>query len=518
MWLSKKIFNENFSLHLLCWVVLVLSIFATFSNFDPFYHLMFSSDSVGLHVIYNDLFLNGGQVKDWIFAAAPTLFPDIFLYLVIRKCIAWDIINISMIYFFFQVLLATASSTYLFSRVAPGQLKKYSWLIPLLFSTLFIETYYFSHDITFAFYISYFSYHGGSFINMIILLCIYFSPMRDFFKMIFLFLFTLVAIFSDMLFLVMVVPFMLTVLINIQFSNLLRSMLVFILVLAGCILGYQLFEYLKTGGYATFLSVRILNPDNAIPSLKVFLNEMYDFIKSPGFRSIHMLFTFLLIPYGFYFYAKNRRSEQKEFAVFFLLYSFFSLCVFSAPIVNGNFSGYDTLRYSISPFYFSLLIISFLIAFQLNKISSRIKLKVVSFAIPTIFLGMILFGFSYKGLKEFLHYKPEYAKEIDEAYSKYGLTRGIAEYWHAKKFTVFSDRGVKIESVYPDLNMHEILSNQSWYFESPYNFVIEDRLSREEIRKEFVIEDTIQIRDLVIYKVKPFKFVRGKYKPVKIEP
>jgi hypothetical protein len=519
MSISEKFRSLNFYLHLFCWVVLILCIFSTFATFNRnHYHMMFSSDAVGLHVIYNDLFLDGGQIKDWILASAPTLFPDIFLYMLVRKCTAWDIQNISMLYFFIQALLAIACCTYLFSKVVPAHLKKFSWLVPLLFTTMFIETHYFSYDITFAFYLSYFSYHGGSFINFIIVLCIYFSSMRDLFKIPLLFIFTAIAMFSDMLFLVLIVPFLLSIFIGRQFASFKRAVLLFLLLVIGGILGYKCYDHILTGGYATFLQARMLNPDNALPSLQMFLSEMYDFMKTPGFRSAQMFLTFLLIPYGFYYFLKNRKATDSKLASMFLLYSLYSLCVFSAPIVNGNFLGYDTLRYSVSPFYFALIMLACLIANGLSKISKEKVRTGISFALPSVLLCFFIGGFTFKGLNGFLNYMPPEAKEIDEASVKYGLTRGVADYWQAKENTIFSKKGIKIVAVYPNVYMNEMLSNINWYYAGPYNFIIEERIDRAAIAKELQVTDTINTENLIIYKVKPFVFERGKYFPVQLYP
>jgi hypothetical protein len=518
MSISEKFRSTNFYLHLFCWVVLILMIFSTFATFNRnHFHNLFNSDAIGLHVIYNDLFLEGGHIKDWILASAPTLFPDIFLYVLIRKCVPWDIQNISMLYFFIQALIAIACCTYLFSKVVPAQLKKFSWLVPLLFTTIFIETHYFAYDFTFAFYLSYFSYHGGSFLNFIILLCIYFSPMRDLFKIPLLFVFAAIAIFSDMLFFVMVVPFLMSILIGRQFASVKRSVLIFLLIVVGGYLGYKVYAHVLAGGYTTMSAITI-NPSNALPSLQIFLNEMYDFMKVPGFRSTHMFFTFFLIPYGFYYFFKHRKSTDSKLASMFLLNSLFSLCVFSAPIVNGNFFGYDTLRYSVSPFYFSLIMMAVLIANGLSKVSREKVRTGISFALPAILFCFFIGGFTFKGLNEFLNYIPPQTRELDEMSVKYGLTRGVGSYWQAKSNTMFSQKGIKVVAIYPNVYMNESLSNINWYYEGPYNFIIEENIDRAAIAKELQVTDTINTENLVIYKVKPFVFERGKYMPIQLQP
>jgi hypothetical protein len=413
---SRFLKTDSF-LNILSWATLLFSVVCSFSIFDEGrYNEAFSSDSVGMPCIYKDLVLGNGQIKDWYFASAPTLFPDVFLYFLTVQIFGFDVVKVVFFYALLQVIIVNLLSIYIFKQSVTENLKKYKWLIPLFFSTLFIECYYFSTSMTLSFFLASYSYHVGAFVNCLIALCLFLSPLFGKIKYPLLVVVSVLAVFSDMLYIVMLTgPLLITVFFTKKKKELFRSIIVTVFIAASSAAGYILYEQVKKSGYAHFIPPhRMLQFDYMIPSLNIFIQEMIDFIKYLGFRSFLMSFTFISIILCSALVVIKRKELNFESRFLLVFFTVFSVCVFSAPIVNGNYSGYDTLRYSVSPFYFTCIILALSAAYLIEyKIPGNITKKIFSFSLPLIFLIMIFAKFSFGRLKDFFAYSPkEYAKWI----------------------------------------------------------------------------------------------------------
>jgi hypothetical protein len=512
-----KLRETNFWLSVLSWATLVFSITCYYANMDDEkYSILFSSDTVGLPCLYQDVVKEGGNIKDWIFAAAPCVFPDMVIFTIMKQTIDPSVQSGGYMYAVFQVILVCLLSMFVFRKMAGEKLRKYAWLIPVLFSTLYIESYYFSKDMTMGFLLSAYQYHAGAYINFLIGMSIYLSGLSNKIKYPLFLIFSAIAVFCDILYIVLLVfPLAASVFLDFKNKGVRTIILVVTCTAAGTLGGIYFFKYFKTLGIGYFTEPHtMMSADLIMPSLKIFTEEMIDYIKTPGLRSLLVLFTFssmLICPLVLILKRKTLDPQMRFLLIF---YTMFTYAVFAAPIVNGNYSGYDTIRYSIFSFYFTLILMAVFIGNLLEgKIKTETTKNIVSFSLPVLFLVMTIIRFSPQKLDIYFSYFPERVKDIDSVCAKYHLKKGLSEYWTSRQTIVFSKNRIKVLAVYPITVMNEFCSNKSYYFDSKFDFIIADLLDGASIQERFVIKDTIQTKTCKILLVDDFIFKPGEYFP-----
>jgi hypothetical protein len=177
----------------------------------------------------------------------------------------------------------------------------------------------------------------------------------------------------------------------------------------------------------------------------------------------------------------RRKEENWRFAFYVLFSLFFDVIVFLAPVMNGNYSGYDTIRYNIYPMYFAVLNAAVILAYFGTKSDLTISFKLLQplFSIFIFFLlGYSLLNMSVPGLSAFFNHYPPEVKRMDDAAEELRLKRGVANYWDAKKTTMFSKKGLKVYAVYDDLVLYTHVTNRTWFYsEVPFNFVMLNQLN-----------------------------------------
>ena len=509
--------KENY-LVLLSWLLLLFSMLCMYSTFDEnHFELFINSDTVGLPNLYRDIVYDYGDLKYWSWASAPNLFPDAVLFYLTSFFVRENIVTVSYVYALIQLLLMTGMLVFIYKKIVPEKFRKTHWLIPVFFSLYFIEAYYFSHDASFGFYILTYSYHAGPFINCLIALCFYFSALKFAFKLSILTLIVFIGSFSDKLFIVMLIaPLVLTLLVNQVWKW--KAILKTFLLLTGfgiaCYLGLYLYEWIGEEKLIVFMAPhKIYNFGEMEPSALLFIEQMTNYILIPGFRSIQIVFTFLSIFAGIYYFFKYRKSTDNHLAFFGAFYVFFCVGTFLAPIINGNYTGYDTLRYNVYPFYFSSLMFAILITAGLVNKPIKGTIKTISLFAMAVLFVMVIAKFKGNGLKTYFDYYPETVAEIDSVAKVHHFTKGLSEYWTAKRTTMLSKEKVKILSVYNDVSMKELGSNISWYYSGDFDFVVADGLKPESVSKHFTVKDTIKTKHYTILAVEKYFFPQGKYFP-----
>jgi hypothetical protein len=518
---STKLVSKNFLFQTAAWCILLLSFLCYYANPNvETFHFLFNSDTLVLPNFYKDLVIENGLLSDWYYAATPTLFPDVSLYFLIAKLFHLNFISAGFMYGLIQIVLIVFLCAYIYRKSVPDSLKKYSWLVPLLFSIFFMESYYFSHDSMIGFFLLSYSYHMCPFVNSLITIAIFLSALPKLFKYIFFIAFSSLAAFSDMLYLVtLVAPLLVTLVVTINRKNSWMHVWTAICILIGAAAGMLGLEYIKLnpGFYHIAVPHKIFAFDNIYPSLVTFCTQMFDNVKVLGFKTFQIIFTFLsILLCGAFAIFKRKKLPQ---GILFLLsfYTVFSICVLSAPIINGNYSGYDTLRYNVSPFYFSIVILVLLIAYLFeNKMKSLRAKTIGQTLIVVVFLFLTMTKYSTTGLRNYFNFYPQTVKEIDEACKKNGLTYGVAEYWTARYTTMFSKNNIKVLSVFDTANLYEMGSNIQWYYQNVFDFVIANNMDDASLLKYFSIRDTVETSEHRILVVDKFIFPEGQYFPMAI--
>lgn len=508
-------------LHFLSWMVLILSVITTYANLtDAGFGLFLNSDTLGIPDLYNDVVSGEGKIKDWVIAASTQVFPDVFLYTIIEKFFQLGIIKTAFIYGLIQVVVVNALMMQLYKKLVNDNLKKYAWLIPIFMSMFFLESFYFSKDAFLSFLPTSYIYHFGVLINVLIMLLLYFSSYSKKIKYLFVFLFSIIAGFSDKLFLVLLIaPLFLTLLVFIKKDNLRDAFFVIGSIIVGAAIGFYIYGYIKANKLANFQEVRMFfTKKDIIFSINMFYEQMVTYIKIGGFRSFQIVFTFSAIVGGVVYFIKNRKTGDFKQLFLVVFFVFFSVCTICAPFVNGSYTGYDTLRYNIAPFYFASIIFAFFIGALFQKKYNVAIYKTVSLIAVVLFLVISVNKLNLNTLDNYLNYYPDKVREIDSLAVKYKLKKGIASYWGSRPVTLFSHAGLKVSSVYPEGNMNELGTNINRYYEGEFNFIIfDDSMFPEEIKKRFKITDTIITKHNRILLVNDFKYIKGECFPTNID-
>ncbi|MFO0433966.1 MAG: hypothetical protein ACK5ZT_01880 [Sphingobacteriaceae bacterium] len=184
-----RFFSNQLIAHFLSFGVLIFSVICYYSNFTDYnFDNTFNSDSVGVPYLFKDIFHDGGKFKDWQLASAPTLFPDLVLYYVLYLIFELDFLTVTFWFALIQVVTIALLTSFIFRKLVPTDVKRFSWLVPLLYSIIFFEGYYFTGDQILPFLFSTYSFHTGTFLNALIALSLFVANIRLFWKTIFLFI------------------------------------------------------------------------------------------------------------------------------------------------------------------------------------------------------------------------------------------------------------------------------------------------------------------------------------------
>jgi hypothetical protein len=242
---------------------------------------------------------------------------------------------------------------------------------------------------------------------------------------------------------------------------------------------------------------------------------MGSYIKEVSFQGLIILLTIVsLIFQCIAFFWEIRKNKQYPWMAFYCLFSVsFCLLVFFMPVINGNYTGFDTLRYNIAVFYLSLLNLGF-IAALFSGTGENKKLRRITIGFITLFLCVSVFSgiakFSGPGLKGYFTYYPEMVKRVDEVASREKLTYGVGNYWVSKVVTMFSHTGVRVYPVYENIIPYDHVTNQNWFYDdrAQFDFIILNRFDETLSYREKLGPpcSVLSKGEADIIRVRPFRF------------
>jgi len=516
------VFSNQVFLHFISYVTLILSIVTFYANFTEFnFNSSFNSDALGVINLFRDLFDDGGSLQSWRMPGSTTLFPDMILFYLLFQVFGTNVLALTFTYGVLQVILITLILCYIFRKLFQNSLKQYSWLIPLLFSLIFLESYYGSRDQMLPYLLTIYCYHTGTLVNTLIGIAISISNIKIIYKAVILLVLSFLAAFSDLLFVVMfVAPFFLINIIQYKYLGIKQALICFVCVITGVYLGNYLFNYLNEIGYIIYtLNIKLYSFDSILNSWNVFYNQMNYYIHLNSILAFHVLYTIVslfLVPASALLFRNKLDIGVKYFLWLFI---FISFSLILSPIVNGIYINIDSIRYNAAIFYFSLTTMAIMLAVVLHLwIKPRAVKSMFNALIIITMFSFILYKLSVDGVKNYFTYYPPKVKALDSICEKHNLKNGISDYWNAKWSTMFSKKNIKVHAVYQWTNIYEFGSNLEWYYGKEFDFIIPDRLDSSEIRKYFTIMDSIKSPALLLLKTKKYYYPReGNGMPKTIE-
>jgi hypothetical protein len=252
---------------------------------------------------------------------------------------------------------------------------------------------------------------------------------------------------------------------------------------------------------------------------------MWAYLLQCNFKSLIIILSLLSLIFlsrksfqDIYYPNKKRNNPLTIYALFSILFSVF---VFLAPVINGSYTGWDTLRYNIGFFYISILNLGVIIYLCLKKqrfqfITSKWLVK-ISIALIVIALSAGVARYSQDGIKKYFDYYPADVEKIDNVADKYGLKSGVGHYWIAKYTTMFSRKDVVIHPVFDHIEpFYHVVNENIFYADSAvYNFIVLNRFVDTTAYKSIFGEGTLLTKgdNPVIVQVGQFRFNRKTHRP-----
>ncbi len=468
-------------------LLLVISMYSQLVPWEQI-NLIFSTDTLYLPSIYQDVFEEGGSLQGWHLNGAPNFFPDMLVYFLLMA-VCHHFVLATFLFSLLQVFAIIMLFNGIFRRVAPEAPLHYLLFPSGAICVILLEFFFMSKDTGFVFFLISNSFHTGAFVMAATGLYLSMRYLQEN-KQLLLFLLFIICILgavSDRLFIVL---FSGPLLFCLPFwaGKKKQALILAATVTAGTVAGYLLFRKLEMGDFFHINRPHaLLEYSRTGESWNIFSEQMLAYLKEPGFRAL-TLYMFIISFAAVTLIIIRLRKQRSSPVFFFCLFSVvFSICTFTAPILNGNYTGADTIRYNIYPFYVSGLNLAVFLYAQRLRYQ---QLRTGGWLLGTgsvIIIVTALLHFSPAGLNAYFNYYPAESRLLDSLAEKHEFHRGVANYWVAKKISMFSKKNIKVHAVFDDLAAYPHVTNHNWHFGGHvFNFVVLNNFSDTSIYKHVV--------------------------------
>jgi hypothetical protein len=235
---------------------------------------------------------------------------------------------------------------------------------------------------------------------------------------------------------------------------------------------------------------RNMSTDHIGESIRIFIQHMKITLMEGNIKSIFIalvvsaivIYSYLTMRLIFRF-RKQQTIQKNEFTIFITFSIVFGII---APIANGSYSGYDTIRYNFPAMILALIGFAIATTPILPAVKTRFILPVM-----LIFNFSLLFLFIVKrdNFRKKWHFLPQQTSEIEMLAKQYTLKAGVAEYWSAKKNDVFNTKGIKILPLLGNRGMYIHANSKYWY-------LYQRKTKQQEVFNFAIIDDADQVEKL----------------------
>jgi hypothetical protein len=264
----------------------------------------------------------------------------------------------------------------------------------------------------------------------------------------------------------------------------------------------------------------MLDLGNFTASLIILFDQLFTYFLQFNFKTAIVLFGLISVFFiclfwvRIFYFSKDKR--ENPITIYLLFSILFSGLVFFAPVINGNYSGWDTLRYNIGFFFLAMLNFGMIVFLLMGKETVRLKsynkLRIIVTLLAVIALAAGIFRYSGAGVRSFFMYYPNEVKTIDDVAEKYDLKMGVGHYWEAKHTTMFSKKGVVIHPVFDDITPYYHTTNENMFYADSaiYDFILLNRFEDTSTYRNYFGDGFLLDvgSNLKIVKVDPFRFDR----------
>jgi len=261
---------------------------------------------------------------------------------------------------------------------------------------------------------------------------------------------------------------------------------------------------------------KILFPENSFEistnALIFYLEYFFTNITILLLASIVSFIACIIILYQnrkYFFYKKSNLLEIDSLTRLFLFFiTFYLLLVLASvafpliinvgklAIVSGDEIrfGLDTgIRWSQPAYILSFFILAIIISKYRDRLTFGFKAG-ISITIFILYFVAIIFQAQYFELKNLNYPYPEEVQCFDDLASQYNVKNGLGLYQYARRWTIISRAGLRINGLRSNLEIRSAINNLAWYREDPqklegeyleYQFIVTYALDKELITQKF---------------------------------
>ena len=462
---KSAIQNPVFSSSVLVIITIVTS-YALLS--DKALEWFFNTDTLYLPSIYKDLFKDGWSLSGWHLNHAPAFFPDMPLYFLTTTLGLGNLIVGIVLFSVCQYLIIISCLYFIIKhyKISDRAVIVFNFLLTIALFHFTIHKYYSWYYISFLLLSN--AYHLGAFVNALLafVLLIQYLKKENSLYLIGLVLLIPVAVISDKLFAInftAVVLFSGLVIHGIRKSLDLKKVVWGLLILAFTIVGWKLSEELSEWGVYHIISAdnKVFYLDGIAESWSQFTSAFIELIYPINRYTFLILIALTSLILAIVNWIKY--YSDKDFGTVFQFHTLlivFVLGTLITPVLSGAFTGFDAFRYNIP----AIIVLWLYPGYILRKLP--IKNRVIrSISYGTTLVGVVILFINLKQFRKTMNFYPEIAQQVDSLANEAGVKYGVAEYWDAKRITLFSRTGLRVYTAYDVMTPWYHVMNQNWFYQ-----------------------------------------------------
>ena len=515
-------------------LVLILLWFA--SQGEYYFSAMFASDALYLPSVYKDIVIDGNSVQGWTFNPAPNFFPDMLFFFILMGLTS-NFVTAAVLFSTIQYFVIIALFYIIFRKIS--DISSHLFSVSMYLFAFILLYFLVDNDFFNSFMLMTNAYHNGMFVVSLVcvILSINFFKKESWAALIGIFILSAIMLPNDRLFFfgyICPMIFTLFVLLIAKYDK--RKILKLTLVcVLSFLLGMVILDKFKHNPIFTLTSPhQNLTLEGIASSWNVFFSQMKIYLFEFSFKTLTLILSIISYILTIYYCItefitiKQKKREISLFFIFQLFVLFFILLVLFAPIVNGNYLGFDVIRYN----YYVFIVLPFNLILLANHYVKKQKYWVIGlnsfFAISfSVYLFWSILNMNFiQQLKDYSSIYPQKAQNLDKLFpQKNGVFYGFThDYWFAKHATMFSRKNIRVypggESAMPYLHV----TNENWFFgggkgkysNPQFTFLVWDKdtklpdffLEHNPPYKSYPIDE-----DKILYFVRPFIFDKSTMQP-----
>ncbi len=462
--------------------VLLLHLVFLYYSIDDHIWIFYNSDSLYLPYLYQDLFMRGGKLSEWIFSPTPYFFPDMLIYFILATIsehlrlaiLLYAIVQLTLYYWFIiaiakkiiknktDISLLHLSVFISLLLLAKGHLKQETLIMGLISQS-----------------------HFGTalmFLLGLLLMLNTFSSKNPW-NYVFLFIICFLTVFSDILYLTQFfVPAIMSLCFMIFLSNHRKEKIIYIqnilVICFSCTSSYIIYKSkilpIHLDNYTSHL-LRIHMFELITAAKKIIYNlSVFHYHNTITFVFLSLFIALTL----FYFikepFKKTEYIESNKHFIFTISFLFASIIagILSLLFFDNNLmaKNYINLRHCIPYIIFPVFLGIPLFLIRYTRLA-----EVISTYYIYIIILMLSFAylFSPKGsISNIINFYPESTACLDFYADKYHLKNGVSYYfWETRAHNFLSKKNLNIVNIHFDISSGPI---PKLYFNTLHDFKNKD--------------------------------------------